>query len=85
MGKKGRVRLNKLKKRIATLEKENAELKRQLEERRFQFHVPFECLKFEDSIEESRILNQSKENIAKSLSFIQRQFDERLMNCFFDR
>lgn len=64
---------------IAELEKENADLKRQLEDRRNQLHVPIECLRFADAEEQWRFANESKETVVKSMAYTQELLDQHLV------
>lgn len=64
------------------LEKENAELKCQLEERRFQIHFPIEKIKLLDVAQQVRFSNQNDEQKWKSISRLQREIDSGEAICY---
>ena len=64
------------------LAKENAELKCQLEERRFQIHFPIEKIKLLDVAQQVRFSNQNDEQKWKSISRLQREIDSGEAICY---
>ena len=66
--------------RIELLQRKNAVLKRQLEEQRYQLHIPLKCITFKDATRhaylEKLLETNNKEEIKKFLLLLQSIFDD---------